>query len=273
MTEILSDLSPASLASANRANMYGYFRYFEHAPVFDFDHSDGITRWNCPHPFYWFNSVICSRDAVPGDGAILDETMAYYRTRKTDDIGWWLEEGVLSKCWEDLLDERGFQHLGGSPGMGVDLVRIPESLPVPGGFKVRRLTEIKDLRAFAHLSNTAFGFPPESESAAFDWLVGMGLEMPLISYLAYLDGRPVGTSSVLYHSGVAGIYNVTVESGSRGMGIGAMLTLQPLLDARQLGYKAGILQASTKGFPVYQRLGFEKNCTLDHYYCELESHA
>ena len=271
MTEILTDLTPASLALANRASLYGYFRFCERAPVFDFKHREGITRWSCPHPFFWFNSVICARDTKPGDDALLDEMLVYYRSRKTTSIGWWLEDGVSSQGWGELLKERGFQHQEGSPGMGVDLAKIPDSLPLPEGLEIKRLTEVEDLRAFAHLTNANFRFPPESEPAIFDWLVGVGLEMPLISYLAYLDGQPVGTTSVFYHAGVAGIYSVTVNPQARGKGIGAMLTLQPLLDARDLGYKAGILQASTLGFPVYQRLGFEKNCSLNHFYYEFES--
>ncbi len=93
--------------------------------------------------------------------------------------------------------------------------------------------------------------------------------MPYVNYMAYLDGTPIGTSTVYYGAGVAGIYNVAVAPEARGRGIGGALTLQPLLDARRMGYRAGILQATKMGFPVYQGLGFEQNCNVGCFHCDL----
>ena len=58
MTEILNDLSPASLASTNKADLYNFFQHFEQASLMDFERRDGITSWRCPHPFFWSNSVL-----------------------------------------------------------------------------------------------------------------------------------------------------------------------------------------------------------------------
>ena len=38
-----------------------------------------------------------------------------------------------------------------------------------------------------------------------------------------------------------------------------------LLDARDLGYKYGVLQASSMGQFVYKKLGFEKYCDIITY--------
>ncbi|MBG7610308.1 MAG: GNAT family N-acetyltransferase [Anaerolineae bacterium] len=42
----------------------------------------------------------------------------------------------------------------------------------------------------------------------------------------------------------------------RRLGIGAVMTQVPLLEARQQGYKIGILLTSNMGVGVYRSLGF-----------------
>ena len=49
-------------------------------------------------------------------------------------------------------------------------------------------------------------------------------------------------------------------------GEGVALTLAPLLEARQMGYRIGVLQSSELGFPVYRRMGFEQACQVEHFY-------
>jgi predicted GNAT family acetyltransferase len=53
---------------------------------------------------------------------------------------------------------------------------------------------------------------------------------------------------------------------ARGKGIGAVLTLGPLLDAREMGYRIGILQSSEMGFNVYKKLGFRHLCQIEYFH-------
>jgi len=66
-------------------------------------------------------------------------------------------------------------------------------------------------------------------------------------------------------AGVAGIYNVGTVPEARGKGIGAAITLAPLLEARSRGYKIAILHASELGYSVYRRLGFQDYCQMNIY--------
>jgi ribosomal protein S18 acetylase RimI-like enzyme len=114
-----------------------------------------------------------------------------------------------------------------------------------------------------------FGFPPEAGRAVYEWELAVSMGPGSACYVATQDGVPVGTSQVLYAAGVPGIYNVGVQEECRGRGLGAALTLRPLLEARAPGYRAGVLQSSESGLPVYRRLGFEQLCRLDFYALEL----
>lgn len=51
-----------------------------------------------------------------------------------------------------------------------------------------------------------------------------------------------------------------------GRGIGAVMSTIPMLEAREMGYRIGILQASPMGVPVYQRMGFIEHTQLSCYF-------
>ena len=56
---------------------------------------------------------------------------------------------------------------------------------------------------------------------------------------------------------VVGVYGVAVTPPARGKGIGAAISLKPLLEARDRdGYHHAVLFATEVGVPVYQRIGF-----------------
>jgi ribosomal protein S18 acetylase RimI-like enzyme len=79
-------------------------------------------------------------------------------------------------------------------------------------------------------------------------------------YVGFLNGTPVATSALVVDSGIAGIYAVATIPEARCQGIGRMMTVMPLLEARQLGYRVGVLQASPMGFPIYEAIGFQDVC-------------
>lgn len=90
-------------------------------------------------------------------------------------------------------------------------------------------------------------------------------------YLGLLDDEPVTTSLLFLAGGVAGIYDVATLPHARGQGFGTAITLAPLLDARRLGYRFGILQSSAMGLNVYRRLGFQAYCTVSLYFWPIEN--
>jgi GNAT superfamily N-acetyltransferase len=86
-----------------------------------------------------------------------------------------------------------------------------------------------------------------------------------MSYLAFVHDQPAAVSTIFYRAGVAGIYSVATLKEWRGQGLGAAVTLHPLLDARAKGYRVGTLQSSVMGYKVYQHLGFKEVCRMNHY--------
>lgn len=75
-------------------------------------------------------------------------------------------------------------------------------------------------------------------------------------YLGRLDGTPVASSIVLNEAGFRVLYGIATTPAARRQGIGAAITLKPLLDARASGFRYGVLWSTQMGMPLYQRLGF-----------------
>ena len=152
--------------------------------------------------------------------------------------------------------------------MAADLLGVPQDLPSPAGLTIERVEDERRLLEWIHIASVGFGIPIDGERRFFELLVALGFERPVRSYLGVVNGMPVATSQLFLAAGVAGIYNVTCLPQARRQGIGAALTMAPLLEARRLGYRISILQASSLGYPVYRRLGFQDFGKLNFYLWE-----
>jgi hypothetical protein len=87
----------------------------------------------------------------------------------------------------------------------------------------------------------------------------------------FWTGGPVGTVQLFSSAGVAGIYNVTCLPDARWQGNGAAVTWAALVEAPRLSYGLGVLQASSRGYDVYRRLGFRDYGKLNVYLWENHS--
>jgi ribosomal protein S18 acetylase RimI-like enzyme len=267
MPNIQTDLSQPALVDAIRGNLCGFFRYLTHRlPSDDRFENDKFARWYTPVPHPWFNGVLCSAFPSQADGDFIRETIQYFKERRVSVFSCWLEPPLKRSDWEPFLSEYGFGFSDGTPGMAVDLGAFSETPVMPDGLEIRIVEDEPAMRTWAHVFTIGYGMPPDWESTIFDVWYKIGLDLPVQNYLGTLDGEPISTSTVFYGAGVAGIYDVATLSAARGRGLGTALTLAPLLDARQAGYRIGVLQSSDMGFGVYKRMGFRHLCQIENFY-------
>jgi ribosomal protein S18 acetylase RimI-like enzyme len=133
------------------------------------------------------------------------------------------------------------------------------------GLEIRAVEDEEALETWANTFVGGYGLPPEWASMTIDLWTELGLDFPMRNYLGYLNGKPVSTSSIFYGGGAAGIYCVSTLPEARGQGLGAALTVQPLLEARERGHRIGVLQSSKMGFNIYQKLGFRHVCQIESF--------
>jgi len=266
MNDVLTDLSTPALVHAIKDNLLEFFRYLKYAPQTDFYADGKLARWHTRVPHPWFNGVSVAQPASPGDERIIQETIAYFRSRGVSAFTWWVEPSLSVRTWENPLKPIGFHYDNDTPGMAVDLHALREDLSSPSTLKILPVEDLDSLKLWTHVFIAGYGLPAAWEKDFLDLMAGLGIDLPMRNYLGYLDGEPVATSNLFLGAGVAGIQCVATLPQARGRGIGAALTLAPLREAREMNYRIGILQSSDLGFKVYQRLGFQKLCDMEHFY-------
>lgn len=267
MTEtILTDLSTPALAQAAETNLHEFLRYLGRAthtpPLAD----PSLTRWHTQVPYPWFNGMLAERPAAAGDEQVVAEAIAWFTAQGFAQFTWWLAPTIPRAGWAPLLQAQGFRGPFGPPGMALDLETLDAKKTALPGLKIVPVTDAATLQTWAHTFIVGYELPLEWEASLLQMMIELGLDLPIRNYLGYLDGAPVATSNLFLGAGVAGVQCVATLPGARGRGLGGALTLAPLREARQMGYRAGVLQSSEMGYSVYRRLGFQPVCQVQAYY-------
>jgi ribosomal protein S18 acetylase RimI-like enzyme len=165
------------------------------------------------------------------------------------------------------LTSHGFTYSGEGPCMAIDLQNIEERNNAPPGFRIMEIRDYTGLRKWCQIDLLGFGLPPYVEPSIVEWLATeLNLKQPFKLFLGLLDGKPVATSMYYLGAGVAGVYNVSTLPEARNKGIGLAMTQRPLLEAKKLGYRIGVLQSSKLGLPVYQKMGFKEYGIISGYW-------
>jgi ribosomal protein S18 acetylase RimI-like enzyme len=269
MSSILRDLSAQSLAEASEANQVAFFRHFKLLSSVDiYDGPDML--WFITGISHRLMNGIAGARLAPGEmDAAIAETVTRFKSSGAPFI-WWT--GPFSQP-DDLgahLAAHGLTLAAEMPGMAVELDALDQSFTGPSDLKIERVRDMKLLRVWA---DDLAWMPAPGREALVELTVALGLDdnSPLRHYVGFVNGRIVSHATLLLGAGVAGIYNVGTMREARRQGIGAAMTLTPLLEAREMGYRAGVLQSSEMGYNVYRRLGFREYCKIGLYTLPAES--
>jgi GNAT superfamily N-acetyltransferase len=227
-------------------------------------HDEAEILWTMTDiPFPLFNSILRARLA-PGQ---IDATIRSIITQAESQnvpLLWWTGPMTQPSDLGRHLERHGFVSEGLMPGMAVELTRLNESLPMPGALSVQRVTDDKSMKLWCQVGVAGFGLPAFLVDAFYDLMCVSDPDTNL-AYIGWWKDQPVATSLVMLAAGVAGVYNVATIPEARRRGIGAIMTLAPLREARDRKYKVGILQASEMGGNVYCSMGFQEYCKIGQY--------
>jgi len=266
MDTMLTDLSTPSLAQAVQSNFIHFFLSLKPSSAAQLHTEPGLNRWHTRVPHRWYNGVAAARPPVGDETLAIQSALEYFQAQEVRRFDWRVEPGTSLEAWGRRLEPFGFQFEKGIPGMAVDLQVLPQGSPMPPGLRIVRVAGSEPFRDWARTLEEGFEMPEGWEAAYTNLFIELGFTHPFRFYLGYLGDMPVATSMLFLGAGVAGLYNVSTVHEARSRGLGTALTIAALKEARDEGYRVGILQASKMGYPVYERLGFKKVCDMEHYY-------
>jgi ribosomal protein S18 acetylase RimI-like enzyme len=159
----------------------------------------------------------------------------------------------------ERLRTNGFEvNIVGDPAMALELNALNEIVRAPEALRIVQAQTVQEIQDWGDTFAAAFDIPAWAGQSWVDATARLGADRaPWKLFVGYLDKSPVATSILFNGGGVASEYGVGTIPRARGQGIGAAITVAPLLQARAQGYRYAVLFATEMGHPVYRRLGFE----------------
>lgn len=174
----------------------------------------------------------------------------------------WLARPIrrhLSKICHDS----GLRLVSEHPGMTLEALR--PSRPRPRDFQIEEVDSSARLAHFRTIGAECFRVPPAWFAEVFRdevWQAGK-----FRSFVGYRNGVPVTTAALVFKDSTAGIYNVATLPAHRGRGYAEAATRHAILSAGPA--EQVILQATTSGFRMYQRMGFRESTRILVYASDL----
>ena len=258
MSDILKNLSQTSLAHANEANVYASTPFLYNLPGAEVYKGDDVSWCITDIPIRACNVVFNARLKPENVDIVIESIIEKARTKGVA-LRWYVGKDTEPADLGEHLISHGFTADGPALMMAVDLQTLKADTRTLSDLNVIEVKDTNNLKIWTNVCARGFGGTPQSETAHFRWFSTiMESGLPMRFYLAYLDGVPVATSELILAAGVAGIDRVATVPEARNQGIGYAVTLHPLLEAREMGYRAGTIQANEAGARVYRRMGFRK---------------
>jgi hypothetical protein len=261
MQKIIEDISSPELLTALESNMIAFWSAYGRANGSTLQATSNVVWFYTGIQVALCNGVLSAKLKSDAVKTTFDSLQA-----KIDEQGapafWWIGPQSKPDNLGSLLEQHGLEPAGEVPGMAIDLVLVDNKPETITNFTIQKVSNPEMQALWARIAAVGTGFPDvvTETMARIEATLADPQYKAQPRYIGLLNGTPVATSALVLDSGVAGIYAVATIPEARHKGIGRIMTMIPLLEAKQMGYRVGILQASSMGYPIYKKIGFKDVC-------------
>lgn len=262
MSKLIQDCSDPRLPEIIDASWFEFFKVWGSTPEAEMFEGPDLRWVNLMDP-HRFNGVFTANLTGKNRDEKIDEIISYFRDQGIP-MSWYVGPASKPKDLGDHLENHGLVHVGGTPGMALEIDSLNEDILWPEGLSIEQVRDDRTTKDFYNVLlpvNRVQEFTPRFLKME----KSINPSIPRYCYVGYLENEPVTTSVLLPSLGVAGIHGVATVPEVRGRGLGTAISLHAVREAREMGYKVSVLLSSEMGYRIYQRLGFEDYCRLEIY--------
>jgi len=198
----------------------------------------------------------------------IEQVLQRYRSQGCLPMYWQVGPSTLPIDLGKHLEARGFHFFVRVPGMAADLQELEKvQSSSAGNFDIEQIKDTAQLLQWVNIVASVDELSDALRQGFYEVFEsqGLGPKATCQLFIGMENGQPVATSRLICAGGVAGIYHVATLPEARGRGYGTAMTLAAAHAGRELGYHVGVLFASSAGYGVYRRLGFQDYCHVDVY--------
>lgn len=230
----------------------------------------GITEtpelmWGCATPAGWPGGIMRARFSASEADERIAQVVAEMQCGRIPNF-WRTGPASTPDDLEQRLERHGFARAFEAIGMVLEYSDLRADLPWPEGLRICR---VEDEETFGHWARAftlwLFGKGEETIPLVASGLRGVWSAGRLTCFAGFLGDSVIASSSLYASRGMAGVYHVAVSPEHRRRGIGAQMTIAPVLEGQRKGLSCAVLHASALGAGVYRGIGFRDVCRLGRY--------
>ena len=190
------------------------------------------------------------------------EAIEYYRTKDFKFCIWVNSENLQGNV-KKYLSELSVSKQNEEVGMVMNLNQY-ETIQTDRHVDIVMVNDANTLNDYANIIASNWSPSDKNVNSYYEKTANCYLKASdQVKLLIYYEGsKPVATVELFQSdSSTIGIYGLATLEDARGKGIGSALMTMCLNQAKELGYKNVVLQASQDGIGIYKKLGFKSLTT------------
>lgn len=174
--------------------------------------------------------------------------------------GWTVGPLTRPKKFGKVLLKHDFLEVFHQAGMALHLSKLSTPTNINDALDVLVVENEEDLSYWGKIVSSVFHIKVDKEL-----LVYLHTQSNIRFYLGVYNKTYVSSLLLYLIPEVAGLHAVSTLPDFRNQNFALTISNKALIDARDMGYKFGVLQASSLGQFVYTKLGFKKYCDIFTY--------